>query len=217
MLITLQQLIDMKLLDPQKITGALHVGAHQCEERESYDDSLHLGDDKVFWVEANPAIAAQARAAYPRANIYTALLADTCGKNVNFMVTNNGASSSMLELKTHKTEHPHVHETHRLQLVTETLEHFVGRVLEVKDPDALRKRCNFMNVDVQGAELLVLKGAGQMLQAFDHLYLEVNEKELYSNAVLLPELDAFLLAHGFERKVTEMTQHGWGDALYNRK
>ncbi len=74
----------------------------------------------------------------------------------------------------------------------------------------------FLNVDLQGAELLALKGMGDLLKHFDHAYIEVNERELYKGCPLVGEIDAFMAKAGFVRKETVMTKHFWGDALYQR-
>ena len=37
---------------------------------------------------------------------------------------------------------------------------------------------------------------------------------LYEGTWLLPELDEYLATFNFKRVITNMTQHGWGDALY---
>lgn len=76
------------------------------------------------------------------------------------------------------------------------------------------KKYNFWNFDIQGAELLALKGADKYIKNVDAIYLEVNEKELYKNCGLIHEIDAFLSNYGFTREITFMTPHGWGDALY---
>jgi len=53
-------------------------------------------------------------------------------------------------------------------------------------------RFDFINLDIQGAELLALKGATAILPFIKAIYTEVNEKELYENCGLIDELDAFL-------------------------
>lgn len=73
---------------------------------------------------------------------------------------------------------------------------------------------SFWNFDIQGAELLALKGAEESLKYANALYLEINEKELYENCALVGDIDKFLLPRGFSRAHTNMTHHGWGDALY---
>lgn len=77
-------------------------------------------------------------------------------------------------------------------------------------------RYDFINLDIQGAELLALKGATSILPFVKAIYTEVNEKELYEGCALIEELDAYLKQNGFTRILTNMTKHGWGDALYIR-
>ena len=78
-------------------------------------------------------------------------------------------------------------------------------------------KADFLNMDIQGAELKCLKGFERNLGMINAIYAEVNEKELYAGCALLPELDAWLSEHGFVRVHTHMTPHGWGDALYIRQ
>ena len=59
-----------------------------------------------------------------------------------------------------------------------------------------------------------LKGATNYLPYAKALYLEVNVKELYKGCGLIDEIDTFLSTYGFKRVLTDITQHGWGDALY---
>jgi FkbM family methyltransferase len=56
---------------------------------------------------------------------------------------------------------------------------------------------DFIHMDVQGAELLVLKGAGPKLAEIASVWLEVSDEELYKNQVLKTELERFLLENGF--------------------
>ena len=73
---------------------------------------------------------------------------------------------------------------------------------------------NFWNFNVQGAELLILRGGQQALRHVDVVYLEVNTEEVYVGCALMGQLDAFLLPYGLERVVTLMTPWGWGDAVF---
>jgi len=76
---------------------------------------------------------------------------------------------------------------------------------------------NFMNIDIQGAELLALKGSKCLLEHMDYLYLEVNEEHLYKNCPLISDIDLFVKQFGFERVETSMTKWKWGDAFYIKK
>jgi len=72
-------------------------------------------------------------------------------------------------------------------------------------------------LDVQGAELMVLRGALSALAAFDAVVAEINFEELYEGCALAPDLDAFLGTRGFSRVATAcFDDPSWGDALYLR-
>jgi len=47
-------------------------------------------------------------------------------------------------------------------------------------------------LDVQGAELLVLKGAGKLLRNCMSLLIEVSTRQVYSGGVLFNDLECFL-------------------------
>ena len=61
---------------------------------------------------------------------------------------------------------------------------------------------------------MALKGATQSIKHAKVIYLEVNERELYKNCGLITEVHSFLSSFNFKRVLTNMTWHGWGDALY---
>ena len=55
---------------------------------------------------------------------------------------------------------------------------------------------------------------GYLLNNFDYVYAEVNQKELYENCELVDQIDEYLKKYNFVRETTVWTQHGWGDAVY---
>ena len=61
---------------------------------------------------------------------------------------------------------------------------------------------------------MALKGATNSIKYAKAIYLEVNEKELYINCGLIKDIDLFLSDYNFKRVLTNITKHGWGDALY---
>jgi hypothetical protein len=69
-------------------------------------------------------------------------------------------------------------------------------------------------MDLQGAELLALRGATETLRSVRFVYTEVNVDELYAGCAQLDEIDEQLV--GFVRMETALTPHGWGDAFYVR-
>jgi FkbM family methyltransferase len=202
-------LIDFRELFPKygiKPRGVLHVGANVGEEAPVYDE---LGIKEVAWVEANPDLIPKLKENVFKLGhtIYEACVSDTTGEEVTFNISNNGGqSSSILELGTHKIAHPEVHYTKTLNLETIRLDLMLaGSYIDY----------NFLNIDLQGAELKALRGLGDRLHQFKWAYLEVNQAELYKGCALVEEIDTYLLGFGFKRVETKWCGNtGWGDALY---
>jgi FkbM family methyltransferase len=128
---------------------------------------------------------------------------------VRLNVANNGESSSILDLDFHKIAHPHIHYVGQVEIPTRRIDSIVLK--GGYNPEEF----NFMNIDVQGAELLVLKGSTALLEnTVDYIYTEINEKSLYKDCALVNDIDEFLLEFKFKREITRMTEYGWGDAFY---
>jgi FkbM family methyltransferase len=91
---------------------------------------------------------------------------------------------------------------------------------EMLDTYCARKavdRIDFIHMDVQGAEALVLRGARRMLPRVRSIWMEVASKEIYRGQVLRDELDTVMLSHGFACTY-ESNRGDEGDRLYvNRR
>lgn len=191
-----------------KINGILHIGAHECEELQLYEN-LGVERNNIVWIDGNKSkIEEGLKRGIP--NIYYGLIADKDDVNIEFKITNNGQSSSILDFGSHEKHHPHVHFVETQTHKTITIDTFY----EKNNLDLTKY--NFWNFDIQGAELMALKGATKTLENVDVLYLEVNTEEVYKGCALISELDLFLSKYNFKRVITKMTQYGWGDALYIR-
>lgn len=206
MLIPFSEIDRVLKMNNIECKGALHLGAHECEELPFYSQIGVLAKD-VTWVDAIPTKVEEAKArGVP--NVYNAVVTDNDDEDVVFNVSNNGQSSSVLEFGTHSTEHPWVVYVDTLKQKSVTLNTFIER----NGIDATK--LTFWNFDIQGAELMALRGATKYIKYAKAMYLEVNEKELYKGCGLIGEIDAFLATYNFKRVLTRMTEHGWGDALY---
>lgn len=195
------------LLTSYGITGVLHIGAHDCEEQPVYE-SLGIHNDSIIWVDA---IQSKVDDGIKKGHkVYQAVITEKDDDDVTFNISNNHASSSVLEFGTHSEEHPYVVYVDKIQTKSVTVDTFFER-------NALdASNYTFWNFDIQGAELSALKGSLNSLVHAKVLYLEVNEKELYKGCPLIGEIDSFLSEQGFSRYLTAMTRHGWGDAIYIR-
>jgi hypothetical protein len=208
MLISIEELIDYLKLHNITFNGVLHVGAHECEELDFYN-KLNIKNENIIWIEAipNKVIEAQQRGIL---NVYNELITNIDNEETVFYISNNVQSSSVLELYIHLEEHPTVEYVDKIKLNSITIDTFYNKY----NLDA--SKYTLWNFDIQGAELLALKGAINSIQYVRAIYIEVNEKELYKNCCLIKDIDDFLHEYNFKRVLTKMTTHGWGDALYIR-
>lgn len=206
MLIDLRELCNKYKFIPN---GIVHVGAHKAEEFGVYNS---LGVENVVWVEANPKLIEEIKSKIPtNQKILNYLVSDVDDKEYTFYITNNGESSSLLELEKHKIHHPHIYVTETNILKSKTLD----SIIEIENLDI--RKFNFLNLDIQGAELMALKGFSKNLSNFKYVYTEINTNNIYKNCALLDEMDSFLLEFGFERKETKITEYEWGDGFYIKK
>ena len=189
------------------VKGILHVGAHKCEEQDVY--LKYTSNENIYWVEAIDYLVEENLKSNPELNLINECIGDIDGKEVTFKISNNTLSSSMLELGEHKNLHPNLSFVKVLDKKTKTLK-------TILEENKIENKFNLLVLDLQGAELLALKGLGDLLNNFDFIYTEVNEKEIYLDCVLLKDLDIYLSNLSFDRKYLN-TLNSYGNALYIKK
>jgi FkbM family methyltransferase len=200
MLIPLEDISKVIYANAITFTGALHLGAYECDEINFYG---HLGISyhDVVWIEAleDKVIEAKNRGI---PNVYNALITDKSDEIVTFNVSNNSQSSSVFL-------NPQVFYVDKIRMKSTSVNNFF------KNNNLDGKKCDFWNLDIQGAELLALKGATEYLKYAKAIYLAVYEKEMYAGCGLIGDIDAFLSEHGFKRVLTNVVSKcGCGYALY---
>jgi len=206
-------LIDFNTLWPKyniNPKGVLHIGASHGQETAYY---VNLGVRDVVYIEALLNVFEQLVEHVKKFNgkftCINACISDVDNEEVIFNVTNNeGQSSSMLDFGTHSKQHPTVK-------VIDTIKLKTTRV------DSLYNAYNlsgydFLNIDLQCAELLALKSMGTLLNDFKWIYLEVNRAELYKGCPMYTEVFEYLKQFGFTETETKWTNHGWGDSLLTK-
>ena len=203
MLISLHYLIKKYKI---RFTGILHVGAHECEEIHDYE--RYVPRYKILWIEAMPEKVKLCMHKFSNILIEQAVVSDTV-ENVRFNVSNNGQSSSILDFGLHSKFHPQVHYIGYFEAETKLLKDVISNY---------NIDFNFLNFDIQGAELKALKGMGEYLKKVDYLYTEVNSDYVYKDCALISDLDEYLLQFGLYRVETMWCEnYRWGDAFYIRK
>ena len=190
-------------------TGVVHVGAHLAEEAELYNS---LDFEPVLWVEALPDIATQAKSRikkFSQQKVLCATLSSESGQELTFYrAGNEGSSSSLMEPHLIMAAHPEVKVSAQTNVITQTMDELKEDLTHYK----------FLCLDVQGAELEVLRGGLESLKNFDYVMSEVSLRKLYKDAPLFKDITKFLRAENFVLAASKINSTtGWGDALYIRE
>jgi FkbM family methyltransferase len=198
-----------------RVSGVIHVGAHFGEERDIY---CAEGLD-VLWVEANPEMfdrLTRNLVGYPKQRAALGLVTDVAGSEHTFHISDNeGSSSSIFDLANHSNLYPDVHYAGSMTLKSTTLSSLVNQEgLDMTQFDSLV-------MDTQGSELLVLKGAADLLHHFKFIRSEAADFEAYKDCCRLSDIDDYLSHHKFHRVLTRriIRKRGVGsyyEAVYSR-
>ena len=76
------------------------------------------------------------------------------------------------------------------------------------------KNYNLINIDVQGYELEVFKGAEKSLENIDYIISEINRDEVYLGCAKINELEDFLKPYGFKLVEQNWAGNIWGDGFF---
>lgn len=194
-------------------TGVFHIGASTGQEAKDYFNS---GAENVIWIEAIPEVFKQLERniqEFPRMVALNECIGDEDGKEVKFNVSSHGAqSSSILELGTHKISHPEVSYISSFMAKTKRIDTILAeKKIDITNYD-------FLNIDLQGAELMALKGMGKELHKVKYAYLEINKAELYIGCPMVTDIDLYMAYYGFIRTETVWAGNtNWGDGFYMKK
>jgi FkbM family methyltransferase len=172
----------------------MHIGANDGQECTVYAEF----DLRVAWVEPIPDVferLCENLKPFPKQRAYRYLLAAEDGREYTFHITNNaGASSSILPLAKHREMWPDIAYTGEIQMPGTTFGTFVEKErLRLADYQALV-------LDTQGSELMILKGAADLLAHFRFIKVEVADFESYIGCCQLAEMAEFMRDHGFRER-----------------
>jgi len=206
MLIDIRELCKKYSISP---IGVIHGGAHEAEEMSVYEE---IGAKNRIWIEGNTELCEKLKTrltiSHKNDLVFDALLWSQSGINFNFNITNNGQSSSILELEKHKHYYPQIEYIEFQKKESKTLDDlFTENNLNIELYD-------FLNLDLQGVELDVLKGFKNNLNKIKYIYTEVNIGQVYKNCSMMHDIDSYLKEFGFVRHETQITWAEWGDAFY---
>jgi len=190
-----------------EINGVIHIGAHYGQE---YKDYVRNNIENMMFFEPLSdtfRVLSDNIQQGDNVKLFNTALGNVEGEIDMFTETaNNGQSSSVLEPQDHLKQYKRIK--------------FDGKeTVKINKLDNIaydRAKYNLINIDVQGYELEVFKGAIDSLWPIAYIITEINRAHLYKDCALAGDLDAFLSEFGFVRVETYWVGKTWGDALYLR-
>jgi FkbM family methyltransferase len=203
-----------------EVKNVLHIGADRGGELPQYKS---IGVENVVWVEANPEVYCELIENIKIMNIddvnsltFNQLISDKDDVETDFhlyygwdaghLVGNKGMSS-LLKAKNSSW----VSECYKgtIQLKSSTVDTFLKT-------NKLNYDFDLLNIDTQGAEIKVLKGANDALKMVQYINCEVTfHSATYQGNSTFEEVNSLLETYGFKVVGVDRCLEGnWGDALY---
>jgi len=190
------------------VTGVIHVGGHIGQEMETYEKNnvtnlIVFEPQKVPFQKLSAVVES---VGFDNVTLINKALGNSC-ETVEMTCNDDGLCSSILNPKHVLEQYPNIIFDRK-----ETVEMVTMDSVIPENHDF-----NFLNMDTQGYELEVLKGARKTLEKIDCVYTEVNNTEVYENNALIEEIDEFLKEYDMIRVETDWMGGTWGDAFYIRQ
>ena len=207
-------LIKKELFGNKAIT-IFDVGAHDGRTIKLY--RKHFPNSTMFSFEPTPETFENLKnnaSNYQNAEVFNVALSNFVGQT-EFFVNKSSLTNSILKPFDEKYIAPNIfHTVEKIVVNTNTIDAFCK--------EKKLEKINILKIDVQGAELDVLKGAAAMLtnKNIDLIYLEVEFVELYLNQPLFHDISSFLktfdynLYYIYNISVGKDGQMIYGDAIF---
>lgn len=211
-----------------QINGLVHVGAHDCSEVITYAE---CGIKKAFLIEGNTDRANRLRNMLAGGHYISSSFPyceaeipnehkDTIAKYKvdNYIVVEKPRGKISLNLHNYDGGVDsifHLSDYGRETCWADFRE--IGTMeVETTSLDALKlKGYNFLNIDIEGAELMAFVGAIKLLEEqIQYVLCETQDKERWPGSPTKKELSHFLSAFGFKEVDYFDTGKEWGDTLY---
>ena len=188
--------------------GVFHFGAHRGSEAAVYD----WFGKKVIWVEANPRIHFDLKInikKYVNQRSYCHLITNEVGKEYEFNISNNDAASSSIfhfgELSVGKKnlwpQKKPLKFIDKIKLHSTTIDYLVNKnSVNIEEYD-------HWVVDLQGSELLALKGAHNSLKYCKSILIEVSDGEVYKKSPNYKDILKFLEIYDFKPAINMDSKH----------
>ena len=144
---------------------------------------------------------------------FKALVSATNGKEFVFYIASNGGqSSSLLEPGDHLEKFPYVSFPEKIKLTGYRLDSLFAFLISEKRIGF--DKAEMLYIDVQGAELYVLRGAGELLESVQYIWVEIGTGLGYKGAANYKDIIHYLDIYGYQLIYLECDPNNFGDALF---
>ncbi len=194
---------------PYTIDSILEAGAYDA--RDTLEMESLWPQAKIYAFEAAPnafKILQNKTKGHRNIFIYNMALSNRNGTATFYLSTNAEGSSSLLNPALHLDHFPTVHFNSQIESKTIILDDWAQQ--EGVD------RIDFMWLDLQGAEYMVLSASPNLLSTVKVIYAEVNFVELYEGCVIYPLFKKWLESEGFEEIFMDPDHKTYGNSLFIR-
>lgn len=194
------------------VKGIIHVGANTAQEMEEY---INLGDIEVIYIDPIGKMIEIIKNKISAHNLKNHMAVQACCSNISgdlvtfHVASNNGESSSMLELGTHGKLHPDIQYEESFEIKTITLDDLLQDTLS-------KLSANVLVIDTQGADLKVLQGSEKILNKIDAIYIEVSDLPVYEGGATFDEIYHFLTSRKYFCHSVNIKKIGYGNAFFVR-
>lgn len=205
-------LTDLQYYGFARPNRLLHIGANAGQEATAYAAKAI----EAWHVEANPStyqMLSETCRSLPNQHSINACITNKNGENLTFFVANNDSlSSSILRLGRHMIAHPSVKVEKEINIESTTVDGLLST-------GQIPSNIEFLILDVQGAEALVLSGAKSFLESQDliGMLVETAVTPLYEDGCSYLEICELLASFNFHLAKLSFNREGWCDALFLRK
>lgn len=213
--------LENKILEIHKenpIKRILHIGAHLGDEIDFYHK---LNPEVIYWFEANPELIQglkQRISNHPTIEQHVFPYAvSSKSKKMNFNLiysddrTNTGCSS-LLELKEHSKQYPHIKKLKTIEVDSVNIDEFLTK-------NNLITEFDYINMDIQGSEFDVLSSSNLIFSNIlksQIFQLETCQIEMYGGQKLESDIVDLMKDKGYKKVYYHAWASNWGDCLFQK-
>lgn len=210
------KILELHLQRP--IKKILHIGAHLGNEIDFY---LRLNPELIYWFEANPELIQELESnvlkhSHIQQKVFPVAVSNE-NKILDFNLIysddrSNTGCSSLLELKEHSKQYPHIKKINTVKVKCVKLDDFLIE-------NGLETNFDYVNMDIQGSEFDVLNSSAILFSETDFrlFQLETCQIEMYEGQKMESDMIKFMEEKGYPRIHYHEWAFNWGDSLFLKK